>query len=229
MRSLGNKAADARLLDTHLHSILALNGHELARRAEAPFREFHATRRHSHSVHLVWIHHTHECSCHVARTQSHATCFPCAEQDSLCMERSLHTRLVEVVEGAYANVCSTTDDTELAEWCHVTDVPLQNLVRAPTLLFAAAVLSVCLCFLACASNLLPCRLVLRVIFQRISRPAVPAGTQYHQPGTLCGSCRKRHVFERRLARRNVVSCAVFPSCELEYAADTSLAWRTWSI
>jgi hypothetical protein len=46
------------------------------------------------------------------------------------MERSLHVRMVEVVEGAYSDICSAKDDLELAEWSYTSRVPLKELVRA---------------------------------------------------------------------------------------------------
>lgn len=51
-----------------------------------------------------------------------------AEQEHICIERTLHGRMVEVVEGAYAEVCSANDELELADWCRRAQVPLPQLV-----------------------------------------------------------------------------------------------------
>lgn len=48
------------------------------------------------------------------------------------MDRSLHVRMVEVVEGAYSDICSAKDDGELAEWSYAARVPIKELVRPHT-------------------------------------------------------------------------------------------------
>mmetsp|Transcript_46551 Transcript_46551/g.113363 ORF Transcript_46551/g.113363 Transcript_46551/m.113363 type:complete len:200 (+) Transcript_46551:34-633(+) len=51
------------------------------------------------------------------------------QQEHLCMERTLHGRMVEVVEGAYGEVCSANQGLELADWCRGARVPLPQLIK----------------------------------------------------------------------------------------------------